>query len=1376
MKKRILAWLLVLVVLFTMTPLATAVTAEDEIEQNAELLTNGDFESVTADGKTLNYWNPWVTTADYSEYTIVTDDVYEGNYAVKMKYDSSTGKLRNAITRTESNVVVGGQSYTFTAYAKACEAVGSVSIEIKFGGYGEEAIAYNNNSTDYVVGQYQKIEKTFSVPAEVTSFSIYIRVYGGEFIFDNFSIKGPKRIIEIIQPDEVIAQDTTPPQGTEQEVQSEFIPNNSFEATSTWLGTTYLKNWTALSNANDYGEYTISTDAKDGAKAIKMAFDSTKGKIRNTIYQRVDIPLVAGESYTFTAYVKGLTSEAAASVQIEQGSFLQVVSYNNTQENYAQGEYVTLEHTFTAPEGITSFNVFIRITSGEFIWDKVSIVGARMMTAVESVPNADYISGLPNILIDSSFEEKITGRNATGGWGTTTQFVNNFGHNSATCARIVNTTENTRNYLAQRLTLHGGCVYQVSLWICMEKPSDTKYSAAKNGSMAVDYITYGLDGSVIKDQSQSLGVTGTDGKWKQCVFQITPTDGTAAAMIMPRLTGRGTAWVDDVEVSLVSNENAWAVSVETDEVFYYSDREEAGTATVAINVGAHPELVGEDITFTLLRNGATLGTNTMKCESGKNYYNSSFDLSLLSEKKAEYIMKVEIGEYTAETKLYKYDRPLYIGKDGVFRDKNGKVFKPFYAYNMLDEHLDFAAEDANFNLHMIGIPSDKDGEELVQYMRNELDELQQKGYMALVQTYGLYEGLNVPGGHPSRRERTATVVAGLKDHPALFGYMNMDEPMTQSRDLRDDLRETYIAIRNNDPYHPVCTTEQGSYDKSVKYVDVLGIDPYVGTNVPYTYVGNKVTEAVAATKGEKPVYAVLQAFEWRSYWPSRNDLRDMIYQAIMAGASGIGFYKFVDAKGELELHATDLWPVISDFGQNEWNTAYKAFVKGDYPEFSTKRETNYWMNSFVKENNKLIMYVANRTNAVQEITFTLVSDDNTMSIGAYTVESSSSTQALTSGSGTITISLPASSAEFYVITPQNSSDLPDVELPDEELTLDSVISRGKFASMLIDTLNIPAGDPSDNFADVDEGKSYASQISAGKALGILVADENDLFNPNGKQTIDDALLMCLRGLRYKKAPLVSAEDMAAFTEDDLFGLSPAPVLAASILENRQAARGENISLDSNNITLYEANKLLEKVGALLLDESTDFSNLSANGARQATRILKGGISNVNDVFVSTEGTMTIVYNAAKTPYAYSKSIGSETVSIATNTAEITIADGILSALVEPNKFFVIANASAVRRGFHLGQMIYPYPVEGSRAQMEPDAFLGIYDVSGEFKELLGTFKNGDIMPQTTKDFKFLKWDENLNPKSDILLELTILRASEDSMSNIIQGIGDGLEK
>ena len=98
------------------------------------------------------------------------------------------------------------------------------------------------------------------------------------------------------------------------------------------------------------------------------------------------------------------------------------------------------------------------------------------------------------------------------------------------------------------------------------------------------------------------------------------------------------------------------------------------------------------------------------------------------------------------------------------------------------------------------------------------------------------------------------------------------------------------------------------------------------------------------------------------------------------------------------------------------------------------------MNSFVKYNNELLMYVANRTNQVQNITIPLTSSDGTMSIGEYDVQSSSGTQSANSGNGTITISLPASSAEVYTITPENSSDLPDVELSEEDKL---IVSRAR---------------------------------------------------------------------------------------------------------------------------------------------------------------------------------------------------------------------------------------------------------------------------------------------------------------------------------------------
>lgn len=92
----------------------------------------------------------------------------------------------------------------------------------------------------------------------------------------------------------------------------------------------------------------------------------------------------------------------------------------------------------------------------------------------------------------------------------------------------------------------------------------------------------------------------------------------------------------------------------------------------------------------------------------------------------------------------------------------------------------------------------------------------------------------------------------------------------------------------------------GAYAASV---DVLMVDWYPVPHLPLSSAGDHVSFAVAGSQG-KPVWAVLQAMDWRDYpqrdpnkprigrFPTREELRFMSYHALVRGASGIFYFEF----------------------------------------------------------------------------------------------------------------------------------------------------------------------------------------------------------------------------------------------------------------------------------------------------------------------------------------------------------------------------------------------------------------------------------------------------------------------------------------------------
>ncbi|MBR1735520.1 MAG: S-layer homology domain-containing protein, partial [Firmicutes bacterium] len=90
------------------------------------------------------------------------------------------------------------------------------------------------------------------------------------------------------------------------------------------------------------------------------------------------------------------------------------------------------------------------------------------------------------------------------------------------------------------------------------------------------------------------------------------------------------------------------------------------------------------------------------------------------------------------------------------------------------------------------------------------------------------------------------------------------------------------------------------------------------------------------------------------------------------------------------------------------------------------------------------------------------------------------------------------------------------------------LTRGEFTMGLVRALQLKAElSEYSNFADVKMDAEYAMSVAEAKALGIVVGDENAVFNGERPVTYQEVALMLERGLRASGAemPAVQGTDM-----------------------------------------------------------------------------------------------------------------------------------------------------------------------------------------------------------------------------------------------------------
>lgn len=153
----------------------------------------------------------------------------------------------------------------------------------------------------------------------------------------------------------------------------------------------------------------------------------------------------------------------------------------------------------------------------------------------------------------------------------------------------------------------------------------------------------------------------------------------------------------------------------------------------------------------------------------------------------------------------------------------------------------------------------------------------------------------------------------VRNHPAFFGYYTYDEPQWTGVDYRP-LVWTYEFLAEVDPYHPVWMNHapRGEVVDLRRYTagsDITSVDVYP-VPVPHPHcglpdkslncIGDYTRRMSDCVYGRKPVWMILQAFNWQDHndkksterriYPTEAEMRFMYFDALCNGCTGINFY------------------------------------------------------------------------------------------------------------------------------------------------------------------------------------------------------------------------------------------------------------------------------------------------------------------------------------------------------------------------------------------------------------------------------------------------------------------------------------------------------
>ncbi len=997
-------------------------------------------------------------------------------------------------------------------------------------------------------------------------------------------------------------------------VKIDNLANGGFETIS--MGAP--KRWDVYGGSvgTEFQVVTGAGNTHSGDYALRVATEDTTKHLY--MMQKV-LGVKPGASYTVKFWVNVMSLG-------KQGIAVKMEAYNDNgkptgeSQKFFSGEatprrWVECEYPITAPEGTTNILLLFRMyDGGEVYWDDISCVGEFDKTTDVSIVPAPVPATLAPMALDggelfknTSFEEvdadgvSATGWKAYQNWGDESSIVSLSKKDPFTgdnCVRIATRTGGDP-WIHQVAAVEPNTEYQFSIWY----KTTTDNLAFKLEFYHGGEVKAGASVDGYMQAKMSYAPAGKDEQWLQYGETFTTPDGCDTVAIYPRLFTNTEIFLDDASLYKVSQDK---IIIDTDRVFYYSDREEPGVISAIFNTHHYQNYADYDVQFKIMDGVSTLW-ETPKMQM-QDIVSAKFGMDVLVEKQKDYasyaILTDKSGKEVEQQEqiIAKWDRPTRLTKDGKYV-VDGKEVTPFVAYDVAEE-LWPTIEEGCVNTVRIGLST------VMENTMGWLNKCEENGLLAMA---SVYANMKPTAFGANARNYSQILENGVAAHPALFAYLTLDEPQANWNQMDKDFREAYKLLRSRDPQTPIMLVEAPAlwkaYRSTSKYCDIMCIDPYTAYEKDVLDYNQKHMDlAFAATDYKMPVMAIYRTYgkegEERTGFPGVDELRHQIYTGMFDGMMGFGFYNIDNAWQKADgtrasFTASPTWEGLKEFKVKEYDDAVAAFVRDEYPIYSEQTTADYRAKAYVKDG-KVYLIALSTSEEDKAVTIPLSSSDGSLLVEGFTANAIGGAEAQVSGNGSISYTIPALGAVRFEITPENSMDFSALSTETfvdlngyawareqiEDLRAKGIvnvrsyqsfapgekITRGELAMFLVRTLGL-TGNATESFADVPADAEYAKEIAIGKQHGILNGIGDNKYNPEAEITRQDLMTIIARGMQLSGA----GADLSAFSDADSIADYARDYVAAMVQSGLVKGNADGTLNPRGNTTRAEAAVIMQRI-------------------------------------------------------------------------------------------------------------------------------------------------------------------------------------------------------